>query len=106
MVAINSDTSVRELKGSTRPVIPEQDRARLLAGLGCVSYVTVFDEQTPEVLLRAVRPDVLVKGGTTGDIVGREIVEAYGGQVCRVSESPGLSTTRIVKKLRGAGVAR
>ena len=99
VVAINSDASVGQLKGPTRPVIPEQDRARLLAGLACVSYVTVFGEETPHLLLRAVRPDVLVKGGTTGDIIGRGIVEAYGGTVCHVGETPGLSTTLIVERL-------
>ena len=81
IVGVNSDASVRRLKGSSRPVIAESDRAAMLAALACVGYVVVFDEDTPHRLLEAIRPDVLVKGGTytPSEVVGHEIVEAYGG---------------------------
>jgi D-beta-D-heptose 7-phosphate kinase / D-beta-D-heptose 1-phosphate adenosyltransferase len=100
IVAINSDASVRRLKGPTRPVIAEQDRARMLAAMGCVDHVVVFDEDTPHRLLHALRPDVLVKGGTTADIVGSEIVEDSGGQIIRLGETSEVSTTRLVQKIR------
>jgi len=100
IVAINSDASVRALKGPDRPIIDEHHRARLLAALACVDYVVVFDDATPERLLESIRPDVLVKGGTTGHIVGREIVEAYGGRVVRTQAISGLSTTELVKQIR------
>lgn len=101
VVAINSDASVRKLKGEGRPVIGQEDRAAMLAALGCVDYVLVFDEQTPHELLKALRPDVLVKGGTytPQEVVGREIVEAYGGQVRVTGVVEGISTTRIVGSL-------
>ena len=100
IVAINSDASVRKLKGTARPLIAEHARARMLAALECVDHVLIFDDATPHRLLHALKPDVLVKGGTTPDIIGREVVEAYGGQVRRTSEVPGLSTTRLVQQLR------
>ena len=99
-VAINSDASVRQLKGTERPIIGEHDRARLLAALECVDHVLVFNDDTPHRLLHAIRPDVLVKGGTTPDIVGRDVVEAYGGSVLRTSEIGGLSTTTLLSRLR------
>jgi D-beta-D-heptose 7-phosphate kinase/D-beta-D-heptose 1-phosphate adenosyltransferase len=102
IVAINGDASVRRLKGLERPIIGETDRARMLAALACVDHALIFDEDTPHRLLEAIRPDVLVKGGTTGDIVGREIVEAYGGQVCRGNTIPDLSTTDLVRRIRPA----
>ena len=77
IVAINSDAGVRRLKGTERPIIGQDDRARMLAALECVDHVLIFDDDTPHRLLEAIRPDVLVKGGTTGHIVGREIVESY-----------------------------
>lgn len=102
IVAINGDASVRNLKGPSRPVVPAQDRAALLASLACVDYVTIFEEATPHALLRRLRPDVLVKGGTTGEIVGREVVEAYGGQVARTGGLPDRSTTQLVDRMRRA----
>ena len=102
IVAINSDASVRDIKGQDRPVIPERDRAQMLASLGRVDHVLIFDDPTPHKLLEAIQPDVLVKGGTTAEIVGREVVEAYGGRVCQVGEAPGVSTTRIVFKIHSA----
>lgn len=96
VVAINTDQSIRRLKGSSRPIIPQQERAELLAALECVDYVTLFDEDTPEELLRLLQPDVLVKGGSTDVIVGREIVEHHGGRVARLDLVEGRSTTSIV----------
>ena len=100
VIAVNSDASVRRVKGPSRPVIAEQNRATLLASLGCVSHVLVFEEDTPHELLRRLRPDVLAKGGTTVDIVGREVVESYGGQVVRLSQFGNNSTTNIVHEIQ------
>jgi D-beta-D-heptose 7-phosphate kinase/D-beta-D-heptose 1-phosphate adenosyltransferase len=96
IVAINSDASVRRLKGPDRPVIAEQHRARMLASLGCVARVLIFDEPTPHNLLAAIRPDILAKGGPTPEIIGREFVESYGGRVVRLGEVPGISTTSLL----------
>lgn len=100
IVAVNSDASVRRLKGPTRPVISDGDRAAMLAALGCVRHVLIFEEDTPHGVLQQVRPDILIKGGTTDEIVGREIVEGYGGQVRRARMVDGLSTTRLIVSLR------
>jgi D-beta-D-heptose 7-phosphate kinase/D-beta-D-heptose 1-phosphate adenosyltransferase len=102
VVAINSDDSVRRLKGPSRPIIGQDERAQMLGSLECVDYVTVFDEDTPEPLLELFRPDVLVKGGTTPVVVGREIVEGYGGKVLTLPPVEGLSTTEIINKIMGA----
>lgn len=100
-VGLNSDASVSRLKGPQRPVINERDRAALLAALACVGHVVVFDEPTPHRLLRAIRPDVLVKGGTytPDEVVGHELVESYGGRVCVTGMVDGISTTKIVESL-------
>lgn len=100
IVAVNSDASVRRLKGPERPVLGEADRAAMLAALACVDHVLIFDDDTPHRLLQAIQPDVLVKGGTTGQIVGREIVEAYGGAVVRLDALPGVSTTTLISRVR------
>jgi D-beta-D-heptose 7-phosphate kinase/D-beta-D-heptose 1-phosphate adenosyltransferase len=103
IVAVNSDASVRRLnKGPERPIIGEQQRAMMLGALEAVDFVVVFDEPTPHALLERLRPDLLVKGGTYNhhEIVGWELVEAYGGMVKALGEVPGLSTTRIVERLR------
>ncbi|HET6880297.1 MAG TPA: D-glycero-beta-D-manno-heptose 1-phosphate adenylyltransferase [Pirellulales bacterium] len=102
VVAVNSDASVRRLKGPTRPVVREAERAAMLASLACVDFVVIFDEDTPHRLLEAIRPDVLVKGGTyrAEEVVGREIVEAYGGRVCVTSRIDGVSTTKLVESVR------
>ena len=101
VVAINSDASVSRLKGPSRPVIAESERAEMLAALECVDHVTVFDEDTPCELLELLRPDVLVKGGTTPVVVGREIVEGYGGRVLTTAAVQGLSTTQIIERIVG-----
>lgn len=98
LVAINSDASVRRLKGPDRPVIAAIDRARMLASLACVAHILIFDEPTPHRILEEIRPEVLAKGGTTAEIVGREVVEAYGGHVTCVGKIDGVSTTHIISR--------
>ena len=103
IVAINSDNSVRELKGSSRPIVGERERTRVLAALAAVDAVTVFAEPTPLELIVTVRPDVIVKGGDYGmeTIVGAAEVQSWGGQVKIVPIVEGFSTTRLIEK--GAG---
>ena len=100
VVAVNSDDSVRRLKGPTRPVNPEEDRAFVLAGLACVDAVVVFGEDTPRELIAALLPDVLVKGGdyTVDTIVGAAEVVAAGGRVVVAPLVPGRSTTSILQR--------
>ncbi|HLB08051.1 MAG TPA: D-glycero-beta-D-manno-heptose 1-phosphate adenylyltransferase [Gemmatimonadaceae bacterium] len=102
VVALNSDASVRRLKGPPRPVRAEAERAYVVAALECVDAVTVFDQDTPREIIVALRPDVLVKGGdyTPGTIVGRAEVESWGGHVHVVPLTEGHSTTRIIEALR------
>ncbi|HEY4980125.1 MAG TPA: D-glycero-beta-D-manno-heptose 1-phosphate adenylyltransferase [Candidatus Acidoferrum sp.] len=102
IVGINSDESVRALKGETRPVIPEQERAEILANLECVDAVLIFPDPTPQKVIAALLPDVLVKGGDWPDdqIVGREEVEGAGGRVARIDTVPGYSTSEILNKIR------
>jgi D-beta-D-heptose 7-phosphate kinase/D-beta-D-heptose 1-phosphate adenosyltransferase len=102
IVAVNSDRSVRSIKGPTRPLIPEQERAEVLAALACVDAVVVFDEDTPADIIRVVQPDVLVKGADwpVDGIVGRETVEARGGRVVRIPIEQGWSTTGIVNRMQ------
>jgi D-beta-D-heptose 7-phosphate kinase/D-beta-D-heptose 1-phosphate adenosyltransferase len=101
-VAINSDRGVRALKGPDRPVIGQSDRAALLAALSCVDGVLIFDEPTPLTLLERIRPDVLVKGGTytADEVVGRELVEGYGGRIAVTNKVEGVSTSNILASLR------
>jgi rfaE bifunctional protein nucleotidyltransferase chain/domain len=102
IVGLNSDASVRQLKGAGRPVLPERERAEILAGLESVDAVVIFDEPTPREVIARLLPDVLVKGGDwPGDqIVGREEVEAAGGRVVSIPVVPGYSTTEILRKIR------
>ena len=102
VVGINSDESVKRLKGPDRPVIGQAERAEMLGALECVDYVAIFDEDTPEALLEVIRPDVLAKGGTTDVVVGREIVEGYGGKVLTLEKVEGFSTTQIIDRITGA----
>jgi len=99
IVAINSDKSVAKVKGPTRPIVSQDERAAMLAALECVDYVTIFDEETPEALLELLRPGVLVKGGSTDIIVGQEFVESYGGRVQRLDLVQGRSTTETINKI-------
>ena len=101
VVGVNSDRSVREIKEPGRPVVPENERAEVLASLACVDFVTLFDEPDPLVTIRSLVPDVLVKGADWGEdaIVGRDVVEARGGSVVRIPLTEGASTTRIIEKI-------
>ena len=102
IVAINSDRSVKAIKGPERPVNTEADRAEVITALACVDAAVVFDEDTPHDIISAIQPDVLVKGADWAHdkIVGRDIVEARGGVVIRVRVEEGHSTTGVINKLR------
>ena len=101
IVGLNSDASVRRLKGPTRPIVSEGDRAGLLGALASVDLVVVFGEDTPERLVRAVRPDLLVKGGDwdLDRIVGREFVESYGGRVLSIPLREGYGTSALIRRI-------
>jgi rfaE bifunctional protein nucleotidyltransferase chain/domain len=99
LVAVNSDASVRAIKGPGRPILPEGERAEILAALECVDYVTIFSDSTPQALITRLLPQVLVKGGDWGpdEIVGRAEVEAAGGKVVSIPAVPGFSTSAIIQ---------
>jgi rfaE bifunctional protein nucleotidyltransferase chain/domain len=101
ILALNSDTSVRAIKGDKRPLVPEAERADVAASLQSVDYVTIFDELTPLELIEYLQPDVIVKGGDWAEenVVGRDAVRKWGGSVVIVPEIPGASTTNIVEKI-------
>jgi len=101
ILALNSDSSVRAIKGEKRPLIPEMERAEILAGLECIDFVTIFTESTPLELICYLRPDVLVKGGDWPEdqVVGRSEILEWGGQVRLIPEVIGKSTTNIVEKV-------
>lgn len=101
VVGLNTDDSVRRLKGNGRPILAEHERAHMLAALDCVDYVVLFGEATPIPLLDVLRPDVLVKGADyrLDQVVGRELVESYGGRVELIPVVQGLSTTEIVDRV-------
>ena len=103
VVGLNSDASVRRLKGPARPVRSEGDRAYVLAALECVDAVAVFEEDTPLELVRALQPDVIVKGGdyTPDSVVGADVVRARRGEVVIIPLTPGHSTTSTIERLRG-----
>jgi len=105
VVGVNSDASIRRLKGPGRPVYEQEERGILLSALACVDHVIFFEEDTPMRLLEAIRPDILAKGAQyeLDGIVGREFVESYGGRAVRVPLLEGLSTTAIVEKIRELG---
>ena len=102
IVAVNSDRSVRAIKGPARPINAEQERAEVLSALAVVDAVVVFDEDDPHVIISAIQPDVLVKGAdwTADRIIGRDLVEARGGRVVRIQFAPGFSTTAMIEKIR------
>jgi len=102
IVGLNSDASVRQLKGAGRPVLPERERAEILAALECVAAVVIFDALTPREVIARLLPDILVKGGdwASDQIVGREEVEAAGGRVVSIPVVAGYSTTEILRKIR------
>ncbi|HLO26995.1 MAG TPA: D-glycero-beta-D-manno-heptose 1-phosphate adenylyltransferase, partial [Geobacteraceae bacterium] len=101
VLGLNSDASVRRLKGPKRPLIGEEERAHLLAALDCVDFVVTFDEDTPLQLIQNLKPMVLVKGGdySPEQVVGKDVVESYGGRVELVDFVDGRSTTNIIEKI-------
>jgi rfaE bifunctional protein nucleotidyltransferase chain/domain len=101
VVGVNSDASVRRLKGETRPLVPEGERAEVLAALACVDYVTIFDESTPVRLLERLRPEVHVKGGDyrEEELPEASSVRSWGGRVVILPFTPGYSTTGLIRKL-------
>jgi rfaE bifunctional protein nucleotidyltransferase chain/domain len=101
IVGLNSDASVRRIKGEKKPIVPEADRAYVLSQLGAVDYVVLFDEDTPQRLIAELLPDVLVKGAdyTLDGIVGRAEVEQAGGRVLRITLTPGKSSTNIMQTI-------
>ncbi len=101
VVGLNSDRSTRKIKGEQRPIVQQDQRAEVLAGLCCVDYITIFNEQNPLSLIRSIRPEVLVKGDDwpEKEIVGADIVKADGGEVVRVSVVPNISTTSIINRI-------
>ena len=102
LVAVNSDRSVRKLKGPERPLQKQRDRVELLAALACVDYSVLFDEDTPLSLIEKIRPDVLVKGGdwSKDQIVGYDFVTGYGGEVKALDFIGGYSTTELVERIK------
>jgi D-beta-D-heptose 7-phosphate kinase/D-beta-D-heptose 1-phosphate adenosyltransferase len=102
IVAVNSDRSVKRLKGPSRPIVPENERAEMIAALGCVDMVIIFDEETPYEVIKRLVPNVLVKGGDWKEegIVGADIVKAAGGEVRSIVFIEGSSTTNIINRIR------
>jgi D-beta-D-heptose 7-phosphate kinase / D-beta-D-heptose 1-phosphate adenosyltransferase len=100
IVGVNRDASVRRLKGPSRPLVPERQRAEVLAGLASVDWVVLFGQATPLALIRALRPDVLAKGGDwrLDEIVGRKEVESWGGRVARLRVIPGARSSRLIER--------
>jgi len=104
IVGLNTDSSVEKIKGYSRPFVRENDRAEILSALEMVDYVVLFPEQTPEKLIKTIKPDVLVKGGDYRKeaVVGRKFVEGYGGKVILVTKLKNRSTTSIVKRIQSS----
>lgn len=104
ILGLNTDASIARIKGPLRPVVPQEARARVLAGLTCVDAIVFFDEDTPEALINALMPDILTKGSdyTVETIIGSGIVLRNGGSVETVDLIPGFSTTQIINKIKGA----
>ncbi|MCG8567613.1 MAG: D-glycero-beta-D-manno-heptose 1-phosphate adenylyltransferase [Desulfobacterales bacterium] len=101
VLGLNSDRSVREIKGEQRPVVSQEDRACVAAALAAVDHVVIFDEPDPEKLIQAVKPDILAKGAdwAEDEIIGGDFVKARGGRVARIKLEPGISTTTIIKRI-------
>jgi rfaE bifunctional protein nucleotidyltransferase chain/domain len=102
ILALNSDASVRTIKGEKRPLVPENERADVVASLEAVDFVTIFDELTPLELIESLQPDVIVKGGDWAeeDVVGRDSVRKWGGKVVIIPETEGASTTNVIEKIK------
>ncbi|HEY5497390.1 MAG TPA: D-glycero-beta-D-manno-heptose 1-phosphate adenylyltransferase, partial [Syntrophales bacterium] len=102
VLALNSDASVRAIKGEKRPLVPEEERADIMAALESIDYVILFDDPTPQQLIEYLQPDILVKGGDWAEaaIAGADFVKASGGRVITIPLTEGRSTTNIVEKIR------
>ena len=101
IVALNSDRSIHTLKGPSRPIIPEEERAEIIAAMENVDYVILFDQEDPLEVIATIKPDILVKGGdwSIDTIVGRDVVESYGGTVLALPMIPDVSTSRIIEDI-------
>jgi len=101
IIGLNSDSSIKRIKGEKRPILPQDERAFILSALEMVDYVVIFDEDTPYELIKIVKPDILVKGGdwNINNIVGKDIVESYGGKVLNIPFVEGKSTTNIIERI-------
>jgi len=101
VLGLNSDASVKSIKPENRPIVSQDQRAEVLAGLTCVDYITIFDEPDPLALIRAVQPDILAKGADWAEteIIGSDVVKDYGGKVVRIDVVPDVSTSRIIQRI-------
>ena len=101
IVGLNSDSSIRAIKGETRPIVPERERAEVLSALECVDHIVIFKDETPLRLIETIKPDVLAKGAdwAAKDIVGGECVKKNGGRIARVTLVKGKSTTNIISRI-------
>ena len=101
ILGLNSDVSVKSIKPENRPIVSQDQRAEVLAGLACVDYITIFDETDPLALIQTIKPDVLIKGADwkETDIIGSDVVKSYGGKVIRIEVVPGISTSRIIQRI-------
>jgi rfaE bifunctional protein nucleotidyltransferase chain/domain len=101
VLGLNSDASVKSIKHDNRPIMSQDQRAEVLAGLACVDYITIFDESDPLALIQTIQPDVLIKGADwkEAEIIGSDIVKSYGGKVVRIEVVPGISTSRIIQRI-------
>jgi rfaE bifunctional protein nucleotidyltransferase chain/domain len=102
IIGLNSDDSVKQIKGTLRPIVKQEDRAMVLAGLSSVDYICFFNEETPYNIINRLLPDILVKGGDyeLDEIVGRDIVENSGGKVITIPITKGMSTSNLIKKVK------
>ncbi len=101
VIGLNSDSSIRRIKGEKRPIINQEERAYILSSLEMIDFIVIFDEDTPYELIKCIKPDILVKGGDwdVSKIVGKDIVESYGGKVLSIPYVDGKSTTNIIKRI-------
>ncbi len=101
VLGLNSDTSVKSIKSDNRPIVNQEQRAEVLAGLACVDFITIFDEADPLSLIQAIKPDILVKGADweESNIIGSNVVKAYGGEVVRIKLVPDISTSGIIRRI-------
>jgi D-glycero-beta-D-manno-heptose 1-phosphate adenylyltransferase len=101
VIGLNSDASVKSIKSDNRPVVNQDQRAEVLAGLACVDYITIFDESDPLTLIQDIKPDILAKGADWEEtnIIGSDVVKSYGGEVVRIKLVPDISTSRIIRRI-------